>query len=313
MLGASGSLPSISGRCILALRAGALGDTLLALPSIEALRRLSGPSGEVDIVGTEPAVQLALGPRLATRVHSIDRSRFRALFQKSADDAELLSFLRRFALVLAWSNLPLLAEKLSKLGIPLLHASPHPPADVHASDHLYRSLSPLGVLGPAPPPEIHLGEESRLAALQFLRENGLPPSDFTALHPSSGSPRKNWPAERFQELALRLRRENRRFVWIEGEADGKEVASLVRLVEAPVARDLPLPVLASLLSLSRGFVGNDSGVTHLAAAVKARTIALFGPTEPSVWAPRGRSVQVLAHGSNAETVWEKARSLFYPP
>jgi ADP-heptose:LPS heptosyltransferase len=311
MLGAGGSLPSISGRCILALRAGALGDTLLALPSIGALRSLVGPSGEVDFVGTEPSVRLALGPRLATRVHSTDRARFLPLFQESADDTVLLSFLRGFALVVAWSNLPLLAEKLSRLGIPLLHASPHPPAGVHASDHLYRSLSPLGVLGRAPPPEIDLDEDSRLAALDFLRRNALHPSDFVALHPSSGSPRKNWPARRFQELALRLRRENRRFAWIEGEADRKVVASLVNLVEAPVARDLPLPVLASLLSLSRGFVGNDSGITHLAAAVKARTIALFGPTDPSVWAPRGPSVLVLAHGSNAETVWEKARSLFY--
>ena len=313
MLGAGGSLASMSGRCILALRAGALGDTLLALPSIGALRRLVGPSGEVDFVGTEPSVRLALGPRLATRVHSTDRARFRPLFQDSADDTDLLSFLRGFALVVAWSNLPLLAEKLSTLGIPLLHARPRPPSDVHASDHLYRSLSPLGVLGKAPPPEIDLDEDSRLAALDFLRGNVLPPSDFIALHPSSGSPRKNWPARRFQELALHLRQENRPFVWIEGEADREVVAFLVSLVAAPVARDLPLPVLAALLSLSRGFVGNDSGVTHLAAAVKARTIALFGPTDQSVWAPRGPSVLVAAHGSTAETVWENARSLFYTP
>jgi len=313
MLGAGGSLPSISGRCILAWRAGALGDTLLALPSIGALRRLVGEAGEVDLVGTEPAVRLALGPRLATRVHSIDRARFRPLFQESADDAELISFLRRFALVLAWSSLPLLEDKLSKLGIPLLQASPHPPADVHASDHLYRSLAPLGVLGPAPPPEIDLDKESRLAALDFLGRHGLSRSDFIALHPSSGSPRKNWPLGRFHELALRLRQENRPFVWIEGEADRRVVASLARLVEAPVARELPLPVLAALLSFSRGFVGNDSGVTHLAAAVKARTIALFGPTDPDIWAPRSPSVLVASHGFEAETVWEKARSLFYPP
>lgn len=311
MLGAGGSLPSISGRRILAFRAGALGDTLLALPSIEALRRLVGPEGEVDFVGTEPAVRLACGPRLATRVHSMDRARFRPLFQESADDTDLLSFLQGFALVLAWSGLPLLAEKLSRLGVPLLHANPHPPPGVHASDHLYRALSPLGVLGPAPPPEIELGEESRLAALGFLSRKGLSPFDFVALHPSSGSPRKNWPKERFQELARRLREENRPFAWIEGEADGELVASLARLVDAPVARDLPLPVLAALLSFSRGYVGNDSGVTHLAAAVKAHTIAFFGPTDPRVWAPRGPSVLVAPLGSMPETVWENARSLFY--
>jgi heptosyltransferase III len=313
MLGAGGSLPSIEGRCILALRAGALGDTVLALPSIGALRRLSGPTGEVHLVGIEPAVQLALGPRLATRVHSFDRAPFRALFQETADEADLLTFLRGFALVLSWSNLPLLAEKLSRLGTPLIQASPHPPAGVHASDHFYRSLAPFGVLGPAPPPEIDIDEESVLAALDFFRGNGLRPSDVIALHPSSGSPRKNWSAARFQELALRLRRENRPFVWIEGEADRDVVDSLARLAAAPIARDLPLRVLASLLSFCRGFVGNDSGVTHLAGAVKTRTIALFGPTDPRVWAPRGPCVRVSAHDANAETVWENARSLFYTP
>ncbi len=312
MLGAAGSLPSIAGRRILAFRAGGLGDTLLALPSVEALRRLSGPGGEVDFVGTEPAVGLARSPRLATRVHSIDRARFRPLFQDSADDAELMAFLGRFDRVAAWSNLPLLEKKLSKLGIPLLQASPHPEGDVHAMDHLFRSLSPLGVPGTAPPPSIDLDEESRLAALDFLKRNGLAPSDFVVFHPSSGSPRKNWPTRRFQELGLRLKRENRPFVWIEGEADREVMASLEPIAD-PVARDLPLRVLASLLALSRGFVGNDSGVTHLAAAVKARTIALFGPTDPKVWAPRGPSVHVLAYGSDAEAVWEKARSLFFAP
>jgi heptosyltransferase-2 len=313
MLGAGGSLPSISGRCILVLRAGALGDTLLAFPAIGALRRLVGPSGEVELVGTEPAVGLALGPSLASRVHSIERARFRPLFQESADDADLVAFLSGFELVIAWSNLTLLEGKLSSLGIPLLVAPPHPPADVHASDHLYASLSSLGVLGPAPPPEIDLDEESRHPALDFLRRNGLHAFDFVAIHPSSGSARKNWPEGRFQELALRLRQENQRLVWIEGEADREVVASLVRLVPAPVARDLPLRVLASVLSLSRGFVGNDSGVTHLAAAAKARTIALFGPTDPRVWAPRSPTVLVVEHDSEVEDVWEKARAIFRAP
>ena len=314
MLGAGGSLPSIPGRRILTVRAGALGDTILALPSIAALRRLVGPMGEVDLVGTEPAIQLALGPRLSTRVHSIDRAGFRPLFQQSADDADLLSFLRGFDLVLAWSDLPLLAEKLTRLAVPLLQSSPHPHAGVHAADHLYRSLSPLGVVGEAPPPEIDLDEESRLAALDFLGRSGLSSSsDFIALHPSSGSRGKNWPAERFQALALRLRRENRPFVWIEGEADREVVAGLVRLVPAPVARDLPLTVLASLLSMGRGFVGNDSGVTHLAAAVGTPTIALFGPTDPRIWAPRGRFVLVAPHSTEPETVWENARSRFHLP
>jgi ADP-heptose:LPS heptosyltransferase len=307
VLGASRSLPSFAGRRILAIRAGALGDTLLALPSIRALR---GLGSELDFVGTEPAARLALSPRHASRVHSIDRVPFRALFDESADDAELSSFLRPFALVAAWSNLPLLHDKLQKLGIPLLHASPHPPPGVHMSDHLYRALLPLGIEGAAPPAEIEVEEESRIAALEFVRRHELRPSAFVAIHPSSGSPRKNWPKERFLDLARRLRQAGWPFLWIEGEADREVVAFLEARADAPVARDLPLSVLAALLSMSEGFVGNDSGVAHLAAAVGARTLTLFGPTDPEVWAPRGAFVRVESCDSQAETVWGNARSLF---
>jgi len=316
MLGAAGSLPSISGRRILVVRVGALGDTILALPAIGVLRRFAGPSGDVELGGTGPAVRLALGPRLATGVHSIDRARFRPLFQESADDSDLVSFLLRFGLVVAWSNLPLLVglkEKLSRLGIPLLSAPPHPPASVHASDHLYRSLAPLGVVGSAPPPEVDLDAESRIAAFDFLRQNGLRERDFIAIHPSSGSSRKNWPPDNFRDLARRLRQERQPLLWIEGEADREVIAAVAGSVQAPVARDLPLMVLASLLSLSRGFVGNDSGVTHLAAAVNAPVIALFGPTDPRVWAPRGPLVLVAEHDSGVDDVWEKARSIFQAP
>jgi len=264
-------------------------------------------------VGTGPAVHLVRGPRHATRVHSIDRAPFRALFHDSADDGAVLSFLRGFDVVIAWSSIPFLEAKTLKLGIPLLQGSPHPEPGVHASDHLYRALAPLGVLGPAPPPAIDLDEESGLAAHRFLGQYGLAGRDFIALHPSSGSPRKNWPLSRFRELALLLGGENWPFVWIEGEADKDAVASLGRIAEAPVARDLPLKTLGALLSLARGFVGNDSGVTHLAAAAGTPTIALFGPTDPAVWGPRGPRVAVVSHGATAEEAWEKARSLFDPP
>jgi ADP-heptose:LPS heptosyltransferase len=237
---------------------------------------------------------------------------FRPFFEESADDEELLSFLRPFALVAAWSNLPLLELRLAKLGIPSVRASPLPPPGVHASDHLYASLGPLGIDGAAPPPAIVPGVESRAAARDFLTRYGIGELSFVALHPSSGSRRKNWPKEKFLELAARLREDRWPVLWIEGEADRDVVSFLGSRIEAPVARELPLPVLAALLSLSRGFVGNDSGVSHLSAAVGARTIALFGPTDPANWCPRGPFVHVASFGADADEVWGKARSMFRP-
>ncbi|MGH9332208.1 MAG: glycosyltransferase family 9 protein, partial [Vicinamibacteria bacterium] len=173
MLGAVGSLPSTTGRRILAIRTGALGDTLLALPSISALRTLVGTSGSVDFVGSEPAVRLARGPRHATAVHSADRAMFGALHHELAGDGDLARFLGCFDLVVAWARLPLLRDKLTSLGIPSIEADPFPSVGVHASDHLYRSLLPLGISGPAPPPELEPDAKDRAAALDFLEREGL--------------------------------------------------------------------------------------------------------------------------------------------
>ncbi len=78
---------------VLAIRAGALGDTILALPAIAGLRRTAA---RVEVAGTVPYVELALGPGLAAATHSLDRAMFRALFQDGASEAELLEFLGRF-------------------------------------------------------------------------------------------------------------------------------------------------------------------------------------------------------------------------
>jgi len=70
--------------------------------------------------------------------------------------------------------------------------------------------------------------------------------------------------------------------------------------------DLPLRTLAGVLARCSVYVGNDSGVSHLAAAVGAPTVAIFGPTDPRVWGPRGPRVQTVggpdAGGLDAVTV-----------
>jgi heptosyltransferase III len=59
------------------------------------------------------------------------------------------------------------------------------------------------------------------------------------------------------------------------------------------ARSLPLRTLAATLARASVYVGNDSGVTHLAAAAGTPAVAIFGPTDPAQWSPLGRAVRVL--------------------
>jgi ADP-heptose:LPS heptosyltransferase len=251
---------------------------------------------------------LAEGSGLAASVHAIDRGFFRALFERRADDRELRAFLAEFNHVVAWSQLPLLREKLGDRS-GAIEASPFPPEGVHAAEHLVRTLAPLGIRGPASAPSIVVQEKSRHEAQELLGSFGVTPGRFVAIHPSSGSPRTNWPLKGFERLARLVERDGWPLVWVEGEADGLVVKELAGLVPAPVARGLSLPVLSGLLSSASLYIGNDSGVSHLAAAVLAPTVTLFGPTDPRSWAPLAATV--VDFRDSPERVWAKALERFH--
>jgi heptosyltransferase III len=104
--------------------------------------------------------------------------------------------------------------------------------------------------------------------------------DSVEIHPFSGSPRKNWPFEKFFELASLL---PCAVDWACGP--GEDLSGAAQFDN--------LADLAAWMRGARLYIGNDSGITHLAAATGCRTLALFGPTDPAVWAPRGPNVKVL--------------------
>ncbi|MFN9949074.1 MAG: glycosyltransferase family 9 protein, partial [Planctomycetota bacterium] len=128
------------------------------------------------------------------------------------------------------------------------------------------------------------------------------------LAPGSGGRAKCWPRTHWLQLAAGLA--------AGPVAADRPLAVLVGPVEAerddprawpwPTAvsflADLPLPVVAARLAAAAVFVGNDSGTTHLAAMLGAPTVALFGPTDPAVWAPTGPRVRVLGGGDPTAVV-----------
>jgi heptosyltransferase-2 len=137
--------------------------------------------------------------------------------------------------------------------------------------------------------------------LQFLQQPIL------AIHPGSGSTEKNWPLENWIGLFSRnggvpltedkCGQVGNAFslVVISGEADKTEARVLEREWknrEVRFAKNLPLPHLAAVLERSI-FIGHDSGISHVAAAAGANCLLLFGPTDPDVWAPRNKNVQIL--------------------
>ena len=291
----------LSHRAVLALRAGALGDTVLALPALRAIRAAVGPEGSLDFVGTLPWARLTLGRSHAGRIHSVDRRLFSPLFSDVEDDFALRAFLSDFDAVVAWSQAPRLEPLMRQLGVPAVVTPPLPPDGSHAGDYLMAHVRGAGVPVLDRNPAVELEPAAQELAKAFLRSRGLR-ADFVAIHPGSGSPRKNWPLPGFRQVASRLTQGGTDVLWVGGEADADVLNELTPSAGESVARELDICALAALLSRAGAFLGNDSGVSHLAAAVGTPTIALFGPTSPRQWSPMGEFVRTLPFSTTSDDV-----------
>jgi heptosyltransferase-3 len=304
----------LSGR-LLVLRPGAIGDTLLTLPALLALRRRF-PDMLIEVAGNATALPLAEAAGVVDRWLSFDDARVTRLFVP-APPPPTDAFLGLSAAV-AWCADPdgMLAAGLQARGArPVIVAPSRPPAStpMHVAAYLLESLGrPTAALtmrdavhGTAhptvSPPDAALPRivppvwavEQADAALRAAGISGLP---FLAVQPGSGSAGKNWPAEQFAATIEAVRvRLGLPSVVLAGPADTAVVQRLGHVTARPltVLADLPLLVVASVLLRARAYLGNDSGLAHLAGQLGVPTLALFGPTDPVLWQPLGPRVIVL--------------------
>lgn len=152
----------------------------------------------------------------------------------------------------------------------------------------------------------HLGplpalREAAMQMLSHIQSTGLsvgppPPVNTVLIHPGSGSARKNWPAQHFAELAGALRERGWQVRITLGEVEREKFTAhqlQVLADSALVVQPTSLVHLAELMLASRFYVGNDSGPTHLAAALGLQVVGLYGGAPPRVWRPAGPRVTVL--------------------
>ncbi|MBM3852197.1 MAG: glycosyltransferase family 9 protein [Verrucomicrobia bacterium] len=150
--------------------------------------------------------------------------------------------------------------------------------------------------------------ESRAAAQ--LERPATPSRTGTAVHPGSGSPHKNWPVDRWLALIPRLPPpvtvvlgEAELPVWERLPFSTLESATGFARFDGPARLINPtLPALAHHLARSRVFLGHDSGISHLAAACGTPCLLLFGPTDPSIWAPPAPHVRIIRCGPQLESI-----------
>jgi heptosyltransferase III len=204
-------------------------------------------------------------------------------------DRALSAALSGFDVALAYTRSPLVLENLRQLVPRVVARDPlPPPGGPHAALWACAVLDEIEVTRVRAPFE-NASTEEALAADVVARAL---PARFLAVHAGSGSLAKNWTSEAFGALTDTLAPD---VAWllVEGPADAGVSEALRAHPHAVHARGLPLRVLGALLARAGLYVGNDSGVTHLAAAWGAPTLALFGPTDPAQWSPIGARVSTL--------------------
>jgi heptosyltransferase-3 len=289
---------------VLVLRSGAIGDFVVTLPVLQWLR-LAGPGTVVDLACHARVAPLAGG--LVSQWREIDSAVFLPLHRETPVGEEAIrGFLGNYDLILSFlGSTTTPAERLRELaGERAVCLDPLPASNTrHVTEFLFDQMRTAGL--PAPDPEeschilpvIEVSAHAREHAGALLDQHGLDRRRaLIALHPGSGSSGKNvpagllagvcgWLAESLEEAAVFL---------VKGEADEGAVADLVEQLRTtvPVVETRELELLAGVLAHCALFVGHDSGISHMAAAVGTPTVAIFVSSDPHAWAPRGRHVAV---------------------
>jgi ADP-heptose:LPS heptosyltransferase len=294
---------------ILVIRGGAIGDFVLTLPAIKALRD-AYPDARIEILGYRQIVALAENRFYAQAVRSIEYGPLSSFFAGSSDlPQELADYFAGFDLIVSYLYDPddIFEVNLRRCGVREILRGPAQIGNTgHAAAQLAAPMNELGIEVADFSAKFFPSAEDRQFARDFVRD--LPPP-ILAIHPGSGSDRKNWPVGNWIELgnswlgaAEPISGGRSSLIVVAGEADDRSCARLENEWghhdRVRFAKNLPLPQLGAILQ-HLFFVGHDSGISHLAAAAGANCVLLFGPTDPEIWAPKNQGIRVLHSPSGA--------------
>jgi hypothetical protein len=266
----------------LLIRPGGIGDCITCFPVMEWLR---ADYTEVWVPGTVvPLVQFA------NQVRSIASTGLDLVGIDGVEiPAGLANLFASFNEVISWygSNRPEFREAARELNANwrFLPALPPKESAQHVTDfHAVQVGAPLGMM-----PRIHVSRMSRRKTI--------------VIHPFSGGRVKNWPLANFRELASRLPFP---MEWTAGpEEDLPEARRFDKLLE-----------LAEWIAGASLYIGNDSGITHLAAATGVPAVGLYNAVNAQVWSARGERVKCVVRNSveeiSVKDVMEAVESLLGP-
>ena len=287
---------------ILVIRGGAIGDFILTLPVLSALRQ-QFPNAKLEVLGYPRIAQLAVAGGLADAVRSIEARPLAGFFARGGIlEPELQEYFASFAIIISYLYDPdgIFEANVRRSCKGQFIAGPHRPDESrheHATAVFLGPLRRLAIFDADVVPRLTVSQRRTSVSSR---------SNCIAIHPGSGSEKKNWALEKWVELARELlSKKNVSLLVAGGEADGRKIDALkagLPRERLEIAFNLPLPILAQRLVECSLFIGHDSGITHLAAGVGVPVIALWGETSEDVWGPRGDRVFLVRSGAGLKNL-----------
>ncbi len=304
----------------LIIHPGGVGDVLLALPAIRSLQRRYGVK-EGALVATRPIGEFLVLCQEIGRAFPIESRALSDVWGGAIQPEPVLDkWLRTCGLAIAWMSDRdgRLSATLSERGVgQIIIESPltEPLRSIHQSDRILETLNDLKLDPPSERP-LNVPEKAITAGRRTLNQAGMSGNQsYVVVHPGSGSAHKCCEPTLMADAIRWSYGKGCIPVLIGGPADrdsvGRVQAHCPRLT--PVIKDAELPVIAGILKEAVLFIGHDSGMTHLAAALDVPSVACFGPTDEQRWSPRGNKVTVVRGKPCHCLTWEAVQQCSEKP
>lgn len=302
------------------LQPGAIGDCILTLPLAEFMKESLGLGG-VDILGHTEYIGILPGRTRIDGIRSIDSADLHRLFAQAktfdlADGDPLINFFADYAWIVTFLGEPnsdfeqnLIYTANCSHSAEVITLPMKAPSDFrqHITAFYTRQFIEQSGLSLERAPVqtsnilLRATKADGVRGEELLKETDVDLSkNLVVIHPGSGGRKKCWHLDNFLAVAAALRSKETEAVFLLGPAERDRFNSAsIRNIKstARCLTDLSLTQVLGLLSCADGFVGNDSGITHLAAAMGVRTLAVFGPTDPAVYKPIGPAVSIFSCGA----------------
>ena len=301
----------------LILQPGAIGDCILTLP-LAAYMKDSLELGGIDILGHTEYVGFLPGRSCIDGVRSMDVMGLHRFFVEPGtfelkDRDPLINTFSDYAWIVTFlgeseshfeQNLIFTANCSHSAEVTTLSVKPQQDCSEHVADFYIRQFIERSGMFVEPRQtqddnrSIRATQTDANAGRRLLTEAGVGSSGrLVVIHPGSGGQEKCWYIGNFLTVAAGLASKGFEVVFLLGPAEQEkfsdETISQIDSV-VPCLTDLSLTDVLGLLGCAYGFVGNDSGIAHLAGAMGVKTVVVFGPTDPAVYKPLGPAVTVLA-------------------